>query len=205
MMSLQQAFPFTTGEPVTQVRVAVIIDMPNMMSALSRSELFLRVHEMDKALTEVVLESLSLPENSKVVFETKRLYFDEHPDRVEDFKYQGFVRFLDSFKNAGFNLIPVPQFRYKRRTRDDGLANTINFREYKSRTDSKINIEVGKILSDSEFEVLIIFSGDSDYEFLIHEAHKTGRKVIMISHPKMVAHILYGIASVIDIKNLSCV
>lgn len=87
------------------------------------------------------------------------------------FDNQGHDAFLTILKKTGYKLITKPLKVIKNR-RDGGHLRKANF-------DVEIAVDAMKRLS--HFDNLILFSGDSDFHYLINELKRNGKVVMVVS------------------------
>jgi len=80
--------------------------------------------------------------------------------------------FLTVLKNSGYKLNTKPLKIIKNRDRELGDIRKANF-------DVEIAVDAMKFIDN--FETMILFSGDSDFDYLIKELKKNGKKVVVIS------------------------
>lgn len=80
--------------------------------------------------------------------------------------------FLTVLKKAGFKLVTKPIKIIKNRDKKLGDIRKANF---------DVEITVDAINKSNEYETIVLFSGDSDFTYLIKELRKRRKKVIVIS------------------------
>ena len=139
-------------EKFTKGKVAVFIDAANI--ELSAKDLKFQVdyRKLHKWLSE----------------ECKLIYIGFFTVRFENQKHDAFLTVL---KKAGYKLVTKPLKLIKNR-RDGTHLRKANF-------DVEIAIEAMKRLDS--FDTFILFSGDSDFDYLIKELKKQDKTVIVVS------------------------
>lgn len=85
-------------------------------------------------------------------------------------------KFLTILKKTGYKLVTKPLKLI--RDKNKGHLRKANF-------DVEIAVEAIKFLK--EFDNLILFSGDSDFDYLLKEAKTNGKKIIVVSMKYLVS------------------
>lgn len=111
--------------------------------------------------------------------ESKLDYIGFYTVRFDTKEHDGFLTFL---KRAGYKLITKP-LKLIRSRKDGGHLRKANF-------DVEIAVDAMKLIDD--FETCIIFSGDSDFHYLIQELKKHSKMVIVASLKYHVSRELVG-------------
>lgn len=95
--------------------------------------------------------------------------------------------FCNIMESVGFDVIKVPPKIYHRKGREKGKF-------FKSRTDNWITCEAMEHLLYDEFDVFILFSGDSDFERLLEKIKEYGKEIIIVASQENLAEDLkkYG-------------
>ena len=88
------------------------------------------------------------------------------------FANKGHDKFLTMLKKSGYKLITKPMKIIKNRDKKLGDIRKANF-------DVEIAVDAIKMLE--KFKTVILFSGDSDFNYLIKELRKFGKTAIVIS------------------------
>jgi len=138
-------------------------------------------------------------ENTKEVIEWK--YYVGV--KGEDEKMQKYLRYLN---NVGFNIFTKPLKKIKIR-KDDILFEIYKTNHiYKANFDVEITADI--LLDKTKIDKVIIFSGDSDFQYLVKKLKDIGKKVIIFSSRKTISWELKLEASNIvyleDIKDKIC-
>lgn len=154
-------------------KVLVIIDAANLESALK--DLGWRVDY--KKLRELFGENL---------IET-RDYCVHHGTENQN-------KFFSFLKNNGFTLITKPLKIIKIEDIQRGDIRKANF-------DVEIAVDVMEMTN--RFETLVLFSGDSDFNYLLRNLKKKNKKIIVISTTKHVAkELIESCDKYIDLKKI---
>lgn len=88
------------------------------------------------------------------------------------FETKSHNNFLTVLKKLGYKLVTKPVKIIKR-----GKTNQSHIR--KANFDVEIAVEAMKRVN--QYESLVLFSGDSDFDYLLHELKKQGKKVFVVS------------------------
>ncbi|KPJ57206.1 hypothetical protein AMJ49_01165 [Parcubacteria bacterium DG_74_2] len=108
-----------------------------------------------------------------------RYYTGVKPD---DEKMAGFLRYLD---NIGINPFTKP-IKIIRLNNSHPLKKLYNYSEmYKSNCDVEITTDV--LLERKEIDEIILFTGDSDFRYLVKKLKDLGKKVIIFSSRKTIS------------------
>lgn len=108
-----------------------------------------------------------------------RYYTGVKPD---DEKMTSFLRYLD---NVGISSITKP-IKIIKISSQDPLKKAHNYKEiYKSNCDVEITTDI--LLERKEVDQIILFSGDSDFRYLIKKLKDLGKKVIIFSSRKTIS------------------
>jgi uncharacterized LabA/DUF88 family protein len=152
-------------------RVAIIIDGPNfyhMMKSIGRNFNFANF------LKKIKRDDFTFP--------IMKLFYDKKPGQNE------LNDFYKAMTAIGFELVPVPLHVY-------GPEGHSRGRNFKSRTDMMITIHLMEHLMKDEFDQLILFAGDSDYQFILEKIKKAG-KIIQINAVR--AGLSHGLLKIAD-------
>lgn len=137
-------------------RIAIYIDGPNFywtMKALNKRFNF--------------QEFLMLLGRADIVKLTLKMFYDTNTyGKIED------NPFLNYLKEMGFEIINVLRKSYDQ---------THTQKNPKSRTDQMLTVHLMTDLLTDQFDNLFLFSGDSDFEFVVHECVQKGKHVTVIS------------------------
>lgn len=108
-----------------------------------------------------------------------RYYTGIKPD---DEKMASFLRYLD---NVGISPVTKP-IKIIKISDSHHLKKLYNYSEmYKSNCDVEITADI--LLERKEFDKIILFSGDSDFQYLIKKLKDLGKKVIILSSRKTIS------------------
>jgi len=102
--------------------------------------------------------------------------------KLDDGKMTGFLRYLD---NVGITPITKPIKVIKI---DDGhpLKRLYDYSEvYKSNCDVEITTDI--LLERKEIDEIILFSGDSDFKYLVKKLKDLGKRVVIFSSRKTIS------------------
>lgn len=138
-------------------RIAIIIDDPNFRFCTGKLGVRFNFIEF--------ITQLERTQNSEVTI--KRIYFDDNTVNSIENSYYG------AMKKSGFEARIVPKKIFHRKGQENGRID-------KSRTDAWILVEVTELLVHDEFDTLVLFSGDSDYEPLLQTVCNYGKKNIIV-------------------------
>ncbi|KKU28439.1 MAG: hypothetical protein UX80_C0002G0070 [Candidatus Amesbacteria bacterium GW2011_GWA2_47_11b] len=87
--------------------------------------------------------------------------------RFETSEHEKFLTFL---KKTGYNLVTKP------------LKHILDKdRHHMRKANFDVEITVGAMKRKNDFEIMVLFSGDSDFNYLIRELKTLGKKVIVVS------------------------
>ena len=118
---------------------------------------------------------------------TIRHYCVRHNDERQD-------NFFTVLKRTGFKFITKP---LKIITNDDKLKGHLR----KANFDVEIAMDVAELAD--KFDTLILFSGDSDFDYLVKKLREKDKKVIVISTKHHIAReLIAGCNKYIDLKKL---
>jgi len=108
-----------------------------------------------------------------------RYYTGVKPD---DEKMASFLRYLDNIK-----ITPITKpVKIIKISKDHPLKKLYNYSEmYKSNCDVEITTDI--LLERSAIDEVILFSGDSDFRYLIKKLKDLGKKVIVFSSRKTIS------------------
>lgn len=157
------------------VRVAVFVDGPNLFHMTKKLGYRINFQELlyylsdEKGVYPVILE----------------YFYDLHPQRGLTDGYKKFLGFLE---RLDFRNIKVELKSYYGKNQ---------FKDFKSRTDSAINFQVGRYLGTDSFDTIILISGDSDFEYLTQQCHNAGKQVVIIAISEQIANNLYNYADMV--------
>jgi uncharacterized LabA/DUF88 family protein len=102
--------------------------------------------------------------------------------KPKDEKMASFLRYLD---NVGITPITKP-IKVIKIDNNDPLKKLHNYSEiYKSNCDVEITTDV--LLERKEIDEIILFTGDSDFRYLIRKLKDLGKKVIIFSSRKTIS------------------
>jgi uncharacterized LabA/DUF88 family protein len=101
--------------------------------------------------------------------QTNLSYIGFYTVRFNNEKHDAFLTFL---KKTGYNLVTKPIKVIKKPTKQLGDIRKANF-------DVEITVEIMKRIK--ELNTIILFSGDSDFEYLVKELRKKRKIVIVVS------------------------
>lgn len=102
--------------------------------------------------------------------------------KSNDEKMASFLRYLD---NVGINCITKP-IKVIKLSKDDDLGKKYIYPEiYKSNCDVEIATDI--LLERKEVDEIILFSGDSDFQYLIKKLKNLGKEVIVFSSRKTIS------------------
>jgi len=102
--------------------------------------------------------------------------------KLNDEKMASFLRYLD---NVGINCITKP-IKVIKLSKEDNLDKKHSYSEiYKSNCDVEITTDI--LLGRKEIDEIILFSGDSDFQYLIKKLKNLGKKVIVYSSRKTIS------------------
>ena len=90
--------------------------------------------------------------------------------KKDDEKILGYLKYLDKI---GFNLSTKPLKKIK-----------INNNEFIYKANLDVEMAVDILLDKSKYDELIIFSGDSDFQYLVKKLKDVGKKIKVISSRK---------------------
>ncbi len=167
-------------------RVIFIIDGPNLKG--STNDLGIRV---SFSALEREIEAL----NQNVIVK-KKIFSDEYVDEVTlmpDFNHEN--SFLKTMEKRGYEIIIVPKKIYQR-------AVASRSKMTKSRTDQMITIHLMEHLHNDDFDTLVFFSGDGDYQFILERVKASGKNIIIISAKANIAAELANLGEVILLNDL---
>jgi len=103
-------------------------------------------------------------------------------------------KFFTVLKKAGIKLITKPLKIITDRDKTKGDLRKANF-------DVEIALEAQELID--EYDTCILFSGDSDFDFLIKKLRKKGKRVIVVSSRHHVSReLIEGCNKYIDLKKL---
>jgi uncharacterized LabA/DUF88 family protein len=88
------------------------------------------------------------------------------------FETKSHDNFLTVLKKSGYKLVTKPLKIIKNRDKELGDIRKANF---------DVEIAVDAMKFKNNFETMILFSGDSDFDYLIKELKKNGKKVLVVS------------------------
>ena len=93
--------------------------------------------------------------------------------KKDDEKILGYLKYLDKI---GFDLFTKPLKKIK-----------INSKEiiYKANFDVEMTVDI--LLDKSKYDELIIFSGDSDFQYLVKKLKDVGKKIKVFSSRKTIS------------------
>ncbi len=100
----------------------------------------------------------------------------------EDEKMLKFLRYLDA---VGFNVFTKPLKKIKIKPGDVLFEIYQKNQIYKANFDVEITTDI--LLDKSKIEEIIIFSGDSDFQYLIKKLKDIGKKVTIFSSRKTIS------------------
>lgn len=108
-----------------------------------------------------------------------RYYTGVKPD---DEKMASFLRYLDNVR-----ITPITKpIKVIKLSNDHPLKKLYNYSEmYKSNCDVEITTDI--LLERAEIDEIILFSGDSDFQYLIKRLKDLGKKVIIFSSRKTIS------------------
>lgn len=156
-------------------RVAMFVDGPNLYHMSLKLGYRINFQELlyylsfDKGMYPVILE----------------YFYDFNPkEKLSD----GFMKFLSFLERLSFKNIPVELKSYYGKNL---------YKDFKSRTDSAINFQAGRYLGTDSFDVVILISGDSDFEYLTKQCHDAGKEVVIIAITEQIANNLYNYADLV--------
>jgi uncharacterized LabA/DUF88 family protein len=102
--------------------------------------------------------------------------------KPKDEKMASFLRYLD---NVGITPITKP-IKVIKIDNSDPLKKLHNYSEiYKSNCDVEITTDI--LLERKEIDEIILFTGDSDFQYLIRKLKDLGKKVIIFSSRKTIS------------------
>jgi len=102
--------------------------------------------------------------------------------KPKDEKMASFLRYLD---NVGITPVTKP-IKVIKIDNNDSLKKLHNYSEiYKSNCDVEITTDV--LLERKEIDEIILFTGDSDFQYLIRKLKDLGKKVIIFSSRKTIS------------------
>ncbi len=103
-------------------------------------------------------------------------------------------RFFAFLKNNSFTLITKPLKIIKQEDIQRGDIRKANF-------DVEITVDVMEMID--RFETLVLFSGDSDFDYLLRNLKKKNKKIIVVSTKKHVAkELIESCDKYIDLKKI---
>jgi uncharacterized LabA/DUF88 family protein len=103
--------------------------------------------------------------------------------------------FLEMMRNFGFETIDVPKKIHGHN------AARANGKRAKSQTDQMITVYLMQYLRYNRFDKLVIFTGDSDFRFVLDVIQKDGKKIIIVSSQANLARELREFGKVILLDN----
>jgi len=108
-----------------------------------------------------------------------RYYTGVKPD---DEKMASFLRYLDNVR-----ITPITKpIKVIKLSNDHPLKKLYNYSEmYKSNCDVEITTDI--LLERAEIDEIILFSGDSDFQYLIKKLKDLGKKVVIFSSRKTIS------------------
>lgn len=108
-----------------------------------------------------------------------RYYTGVKPD---DEKMTNFLRYLDNVR-----ITPITKpIKVIKLSNDHPLKKLYNYSEmYKSNCDVEITTDI--LLERAEIDEIILFSGDSDFQYLIKKLKDLGKKVVIFSSRKTIS------------------
>lgn len=143
----------------TQNRIAIYVDGPNFYWTMKELGKRLDFKELLMLLGQAQIDGLIL-----------KFFYDTNTyGTIKD------NPLLNYLEEMGFEIVNVVRKSY-----DVTHTN----KSPKSRTDQMLTVHLMKDLLNNQFDRLILFSGDSDFEFVIHECIKARKHVTVISSGK---------------------
>jgi len=100
----------------------------------------------------------------------------------DDEKMPKYLRYLNAI---GFNTFTKPLKKIK--ISDDEIAFEIHKTNYIYKANFDVEITADILLDKSKVEEIIIFSGDSDFRYLVKKLKDAGKKVIIYSSKKTIS------------------
>lgn len=99
-----------------------------------------------------------------------------------DEKMRSYLRYLDSI-----GIMPVTKpLKVIKINKDHILARVKNFKEiYKCNFDVEMTTDI--LLDRTEMGDMLLFSGDSDFDYLVKKLHDLGKSVVVFSSRKMIS------------------
>lgn len=154
--------------------VCVLIDAANLESA---------VKALGWHIDYRALQQLFMTERLMHI----RFYSVRHETRNQ-------INFLAFLRHLGYKLVTKPLKVIKDPTRAEGILRKGNF---------DVEISVDALCFLSEYETLILFSGDSDFDYLVKALRKYGKIVIVVSSKNHVAReLIISSNKYVDLKTL---
>ena len=167
-------------------RIIVSIDGPNLYHTQKKFGKLVNFWRLFQNISDhkfisgdpLIDEKIALPKKSIII--AKRFYYDAKPVDHDNH------HFLDVMIKLGFTMVPVPFKIYANGTpqkfqEQNGNGMYGNHNSFKSRTEFPMYMDILKMLYRNKFDILILFSGDSDFEFLVKECILLGKRVIIFS------------------------
>lgn len=112
-------------------------------------------------------------------------------------------RYLKYLRTINFTIITKPLKKIKLRNTKNSLKTSKTPFIYKANFDVEIAVDI--LLDKSKLTKIILFSGDSDFSYLIKKLKKSGKRVIIFSSRKTLSWELKLVASELhyleDLKN----
>jgi uncharacterized LabA/DUF88 family protein len=158
-------------------RIAIVVDGPNLYHATR--QLGIRINFQN------LLYKFS---GENVAFPILKIFYDQIQ------WINGENSFLDSMRNLGFEIVPVPLKEYGKNGNDNG-------KRFKSRTDQMITVHLMEHLLKDEFDTLVFFSGDSDYQFLLQKIRNARKEIIIFGSKAMMAADLQSVGKIFLFEN----
>ena len=158
----------------TKGAIYALIDVANLESAAKGLNMHIDYRKLRK---------IFLPDHLKQL----RFYSVRH-DSTNQINFFAFLR------HRGYTLITKPLKIIKDPTRDKGYLRKANF-------DVEISVDALSFLTD--YETLVLFSGDSDFHYLVKKLRQCGKIVIVISAKNHISRELIESSNrYIDLKSL---
>ena len=146
------------------MKAAVMIDGPNLYWSLEKMNKNLDYFQLIMLLEEMGFDEMIL-----------EFFYDKStPGPIRD------NEFLNFLKDVGFTVREVRKKSYTNGDRS------------KSRTDQAVTVRAMEHLYESDFDVLILFSGDSDFEELVLACRRKHKKIFIFATSESLSWELEG-------------